>query len=212
LQGDVAGTGTHGDINAHIIDLGRYLVGEVAEVCATMETFIKQRPLATKSGGLSAKGADGKKMGEVTVDDAVLTIGRFQNGALMNLEATRFALGRKNAIQVEINGSKGSLYFDFEDMNRLKYYDGADRPEVGGFRDIHVGDSSHPYVGNWWPVGHIIGYEHTFIHAVVDFLHAIKKGKSVQPTFRDGYINQVVLDTISRSAQTRRWLPVNVEA
>jgi predicted dehydrogenase len=208
LQGDVAGTGTHGDINAHIIDLGRYLVGEVAEVSATMETFIKQRPLALKSGGLSAKGAVGKEMGEVTVDDAVLTIGRFHNGALMNLEATRFALGRKNAIQVEINGSKGSLYFDFEDMNRLKYYDGSDRPEVGGFRDIHVGDSSHPYVGNWWPVGHIIGYEHTFIHAVVDFLHAVKKGKSVQPTFRDGYINQVVLDTISRSAQTRRWLPV----
>lgn len=208
LQGDVAGSGTHGDINAHIIDLGRFLVGEMAEVCATMETFIKERPLAEASGGLSAKG--GKKMGEVTVDDAVLTIGRFQNGALMNLEATRFALGRKNGIHIEINGSKGSLLFDFEDMNRLKFYDGSDKPEVSGFRDIHVTDSSHPYAANWWPAGHIIGYEHTFIHAMVDFLHAVKKGKSVQPTFRDGYINQVVLDTISRSAKTRRWLPVRV--
>lgn len=206
LQGDVAGSGSHGDINAHIVDLGRYLVGEIDEVCGMMETFIKERPLALASGGLAAKG--GKKMGRVTVDDAVLALGRFKNGALLNLEATRFALGRKNGIQWEINGSKGSLYFDFEDMNRLKYYNGTDRPEVSGFKDIIVTDSSHPYCANWWPGGHIIGYEHTFIHAMVDFLHAVKKGKSVHPTFRDGYTNQVVLDAISRSARTRRWVKV----
>lgn len=206
LQGDIAGSGTHGDINAHIIDLGRYLVGEIDEVCGLMETFIKERPLADASGGLSAKG--GKKMGKVTVDDAALALGRFKNGALLNLEATRFALGRKNGIQIEVNGSKGSLYFDFEDMNRLKFYNGADASDVSGFRDIIVTDGSHPYAGNWWPGGHIIGYEHTFVHTMVDFLHAVKKGKSVQPTFRDGYINQVVLDAVEKSAKSRKWVKV----
>lgn len=212
LQGDVAGSGAHGDINAHIIDLGRYLVGEITEVCGLMETFIKERPLPNAgSGGLAAGGGKGRK-GRVTVDDAALAIGRFQNGALLNLEATRFALGRKNGIQIEINGSKGSLYFDFEDMNRLKFYNGQDRPELSGFRDIIVTDGSHPYVGNWWPGGHIIGYEHTFVHTMVDFIQAVKKGRSVQPTFRDGYQNQVVLDAISRSAHSRRWVTVPMPA
>jgi predicted dehydrogenase len=207
LQGDIAGSGTHGDINAHIIDLGRYLVGEIDEVCGMMETFIKQRPIAQATdGGLGAKG--GRKMGQVTVDDAALALGRFKNGALLNLEATRFALGRKNGIQIEINGSKGSLYFDFEDMNRLKFYNGSDPAEASGFRDILVTDGSHPYVGNWWPGGHIIGYEHTFVHTMADFLQAVKKGRSVQPTFRDGYANQVVLEAVERSAKTRKWVKV----
>jgi predicted dehydrogenase len=207
LQGDIAGSGAHGDINAHIIDLGRYLVGEIDEVCGMMETFIKERPLAPGTdGGSSAKA--GRKMGQVTVDDAALALGRFKNGALLNLEATRFALGRKNGIQIEINGSKGSLYFDFEDMNRLKFYNGSDPAEASGFRDIIVTDASHPYVGNWWPGGHIIGYEHTFVHTMADFLHAVKKGQSVQPTFRDGYANQLVLDAIERSARTRKWVKV----
>jgi predicted dehydrogenase len=172
-----------------------------------METFIKERPLAQGTdGGLGAKGR--RKMGQVTVDDAALALGRFKNGALLNLEATRFALGRKNGIQIEINGSKGSLYFDFEDMNRLKFYNGSDPAEASGFRDIIVTDASHPYVGNWWPGGHIIGYEHTFVHTMADFLHAVKKGQSVQPTFRDGYANQLVLDAIERSARTRKWVKV----
>src|ERR1041385_8076114 len=119
LQKGISGSGTHGDICAHIIDLGRYLLGEFDEVCGLMDTFIKERPLAEEQGkgaGLGAKSS--KKMGKVTVDDCSTFIGRFKNGAVCNLEATRFALGRKNGIQVEINGSKGSLYFDFEDMNR----------------------------------------------------------------------------------------------
>jgi predicted dehydrogenase len=208
LQGDIAGSGTHGDINAHIIDLGRYLVGEIDEVCGLMETFIKERPLAQAEGGLAARG--GKKKGRVTVDDAALALGRFKNGAVLNLEATRFALGRKNGIQIEINGSKGSLYFDFEDMNRLKFFNGSDPADVSGFRDILVTDGSQPYVGNWWPGGHIIGYEHTFVHTMVDFLHAVKRGKSVQPTFRDGYVNQVVLDAVEKSARGRKWVKVVV--
>jgi predicted dehydrogenase len=206
LQGKLAGSGAHGDINAHIIDLGRYLVGEIDEVCGMMETFIKERPLLASGSGRNAKGAAQK--GKVTVDDAVITIGRFQNGALMNLEATRFALGRKNGIQLEINGSKGSVFFDFEDMNRLKYYNQADPAGQRGFRDILVTESVHDYASAWWPAGHIIGYEHTFVHTLADFVKAVAAGKSVQPTFEDGYRNQVVLDAIEKSAKSRKWMKI----
>lgn len=206
LQGKLAGSGAHGDINAHIIDLGRYLVGEIAEVSGLMETFIKKRPLSGSSDGLHAQGSI--EMGDVTVDDAVITMGRFVSGALMNLEATRFALGRKNGIQLEINGSKGSIAFDFEDMNRLKFYDDTDTSGQRGFRDILVTESTHDYAGAWWPPGHIIGYEHTFTHAVADFVRAVCEGVSVQPTFEDGYRNQVVLDAITDSALERKWVSI----
>jgi len=211
LQKGVSGSGTHGDINAHIIDLARYLVGEFKEVCGLMHTFIKERPLQDQSGkgdGLDAKG--GKKMGKVTVDDAAMFIGRFKNGALANLEATRFALGRKNHIEIEINGSKGSLHFDFEDMNRLKYFDNTQEPDRQGFRDILVtqGGGVHPYVGNWWPPGHIIGYEHTFVHTIADFVNAVIAGKSVQPTFEDGLRNEQVLEAVEQSAKSRQWVKV----
>ncbi|HEX4086892.1 MAG TPA: Gfo/Idh/MocA family oxidoreductase [Chthoniobacteraceae bacterium] len=207
LQSKIAGSGTHGDIDAHIIDLGRYLVGEVKEVCGLMETFIKERPLQEQSGaGLSAKG--GQKMGRVTVDDAVSWIGRFKNGAIANLEATRFALGRKNHITLEINGSKGSLAFNFEDMNRLDYFNHDDPEDRRGFRSILVTEATQPYAGAWWPPGHIIGYEHTFVNTFADFVAAVVAGKSVQPTFEDGLINEKVLAAISESAKTRRWVKV----
>jgi len=204
LQSKIAGSGTHGDICAHIIDLGRYLVGEFAEVCGQMETFIKERPLPAQQGGLSATGS--KKMGRVTVDDVSMFIGRFKNGALANLEATRFALGRKNGIQVEINGSKGSLAFDFEDMNRLQYYNGDDPADRRGFRDIIVTEGVHPYAGAWWPPGHIIGYEHTFVHTVADFVNAVAAKQPVQPDFAEGLANQLVLEAVEKSAKTHRWL------
>ena len=206
LQGKVAGSGSLGDIGAHVIDFGRYLVGELDEICAILETFIKERPLMTAQDGLVAKGSD--KMGKVTVDDAALLIGRFKNGALANIEATRFALGRKNGIQVEVNGSKGSLVFDFEDMNRLKYFNNADPADRKGFRDIIVteGGGVHPYAGAWWPPGHIIGYEHTFVHAVADFVNAVADKKPVQPDFQEGLANQIVLAAIEKSAQTHRWV------
>jgi predicted dehydrogenase len=198
LQSKIAGSGAHGDINAHIIDLGRYLIGEFSEVCGQMETFIKERPLPGESS----------KKGKVTVDDAVMFIGRFENGTLANVEATRFALGRKNGIQIEINGSKGSLVFDFEDMNRLKYYNEADPDDRRGFRDILVtqGGGVHPYVGNWWPPGHIIGYEHTFVHTIADFINAVVDKHSVQPTFEDGLADQIVLEAVEKSAKTRKWV------
>jgi predicted dehydrogenase len=203
LQSKIAGSGSQGDIGAHIIDLGRYLVGEIKEVCGLMETFIRERPL---EGEAAPRG--GGKMGKVTVDDAVSWIGRFKNGALANLEATRFALGRKNQIAIEINGSKGSLAFDFEDMNRLEYYNAEDPADRRGFRSIIVTESTQPYAGSWWPPGHIIGYEHTFVNTVADFVQAVVAGKSVQPTFEDGLQNQKVLDAIDQSAKTRQWVKV----
>jgi predicted dehydrogenase len=211
LQKGISGSGTHGDINAHIIDIARYLVGEFKEVCGLMHTFIKERPIMDDSGkgqGLGGKG--GQRMGKVTVDDAAMFIGRFQNGALANLEATRFALGRKNHIQFEINGSKGSLHFDFEDMNRLKFFDNTQPADRQGFRDILVTQpgGTHPFVGAWWPPGHIIGYEHTFVHTVADFVNAVIDGKPVQPTFEDGLRNERVLDAVEESAKSRQWVKV----
>jgi predicted dehydrogenase len=198
FQSKIAGYGTLGDTGSHIIDLGRYLVGEFAEVCAQMETFIKERPLP----------GEPNKKGKVTVDDTAMLIGRFANGALANLEATRYALGRKNGIQIEINGSKGSVAFDFEDMNRLKYYSNDDPPDRRGFRDILVtqGGGIHPYMGNWWPPGHIIGYEHTFVHTIADFTNAVMDKYPVQPTFEDGLANQLVLDAVAKSARTKKWV------
>ncbi len=207
LKKEIAGSGAHGDIDAHIIDLGRYLVGELAEVCGLMETFIKERPvLEAASAGLGAKA--GRSMGQVTVDDVVSWIGRFKNGAIANLEATRFAYGRKNHIALEINGSKGSLVFDFEDMNRLKFYSAEDPADRQGFRDILITDASHPYLKAWWPGGHIIGYEHTFVNTFADFVTAVVNGKSVQPTFEDGLQNEKVLAAIDASARKREWVKV----
>jgi predicted dehydrogenase len=207
LQAKIAGSGTHGDIDAHIIDLGRHLVGEISEVCGLMETFIKERPLqAEAKGGLGAKAAS--RTGRVTVDDAVSWIGRFKNGAIANLEATRFAYGRKNHITIEINGSKGSLAFDFEDMNRLKFYRADDPADARGFRDILVTEATHPYAGSWWPPGHIIGYEHTFVNTFADFVRAVTARRSVHPTFEDGLRNEKVLAAVSRSAKERAWVKV----
>jgi predicted dehydrogenase len=207
LQKGISGSGAHGDIHAHIIDLARYLVGEFAEVCGMMETFVKERPLAQAGTvGRDAKAAE--KMGKVTVDDTALCFGRFTNGAVANLEATRFAPGRKNHIEIEINGSRGSIFFDFEDMNRLKFFSNDDPKDRQGFRDILVTQrgGAHPYTDNWWPPGHIIGYEHTFIHTIADFVNACVDRKSVHPTFEDGLRNQRVLEAVEKSASARKWM------
>ena len=204
LQKETSGSGVHSDINSHIIDLGRYLVGEFKEVCGLVNTFITERPLAESV----AKGQ--KKMGKVTAPDSAAFLGWMENGVMANLEATRYALGRKNHIEIEINGSKGSIYFDFEDMNKMKFYNGGDLPDRRGFRDIQVTerDGVQPYVGHWWPPGHGIGYEHTFIHAVADFINACAEGKPVQPTFEDGLKNQRVLTAVEESSQQGKWVKV----
>jgi predicted dehydrogenase len=204
LQKETSGSGVHSDINSHIVDLARYLVGEFTQVCGLVHTFVPERPLADSL----ARGA--RKMGKVTVPDVAVCIGWMENGVLANLEATRYALGRKNRIEIEINGSKGSLYFDFEDMNKLKFYNGDDPKDRRGFRDILVTerDGVQPYVGNWWPPGHGLGYEHTFIHAVADFVNACAEEKSVQPTFEDGLKNQRVLTAVEESSQKGKWVKV----
>ncbi|HTQ50859.1 MAG TPA: Gfo/Idh/MocA family oxidoreductase [Candidatus Acidoferrales bacterium] len=205
LQKESSGSGANGDINAHIIDLGRYLAGEFKEVCGLLNTFVAERPV-TEALVPQSRNA-GRKMGKVTVDDAALFIGRMDNGVLANLEATRFAAGRKNHIEIEINGSKGSLYFDFEDMNRLKFFNGDDPKDRQGFRDILVTERGvQPYMSNWWPPGHIIGYEHTFVHTFADFVNACAEGKPVQPTFEDGLKNQRVLAAVEESNQKGRWV------
>ncbi len=200
FQSKIAGSGALGDIFSHIVDLARYLIGEFKEVCAITETFVRQRPLVGRDSARPARTR--ARRGKVTVDDAVTMTGRFQNGALASLEATRFAPGRKNSITLEINGSAGSLFF--EEMNRLKFYSRRDPQDRQGFRDILVTEPTHPYIDKWWPAGHMIGYEHTFIHMIADFVKALVAGKSVEPSFHDGLQNQRVLDATLKSVQTKR--------
>lgn len=189
-----AGSGALGDIGAHIIDLTQHITGDrILEVSGQLETFVKERPTA-----------DGDR-GAVTVDDAAVFIGRFAGGALGTFEATRFATGRKNAIRLEINGSHGSLAFDFEDMNVLELFDAREPDETAGFRRILVTEPGHPYVGAWWPPGHGLGYEHGFTHQVVDLVTAIATGTDPTPTFADGLQVQRVLAAVETSSDTRTW-------
>ncbi|GMV83536.1 MAG: oxidoreductase [Planctomycetota bacterium] len=209
LQGDIAGSGPHGDLNAHIIDAARFITGEeVTEVSAAFETFIKERPLGAMTGGLSASG--GSKKGKVTVEDAALLIGRMSGGALCSFEATRFAQGRKNGNSIEINGEKGAIRFEFEDMNRLKFYDATKPSYLQGWTDILATEANHPYFGAYWPAGHIIGYEHTFINIAYDVLTAVGKGgaalKNLGPTFADSTNTQRVLEAAEKSAKSRKWV------
>ena len=208
LQKEVAGSGAHGDLNAHLIDMARFLVGEIAEVSGMMETFIKQRPkLAASDDRLG--GVASSEMGEVTVDDAALFLVRFENGAIGSIEATRFALGRKNYNRFEINGSKGSLVFNMERMNELEVYLQDDPPHIRGFRVVQASDSVHPFMSAWWPVGHIIGYEHTFINLVYTMLKAFDKGEEFKPNFEDGVRNQAVLEAVDISSQQKRWVSIS---
>jgi len=190
-----AGSGALGDIAAHVVDLARFLVGEIAEVSGDLRTFITERPLPDQP----------KKMGQVTVDDAAAAVVRFANGAMGTIEATRVAPGRKNHNRFEINGSKGSVAFDLERMNELDLYLESDAKGTRGFRTILVTESDHPFIKAWWPPGHIIGYEHTFTHTVFDLLEAIADHRLPEPNFVDGVRNQRVLDASERSAETRRW-------
>jgi predicted dehydrogenase len=205
LQKDKSGSGALGDIGAHIIDLGRHLVGEVAEVCGTLQTFVKERPLPGATNDALGASATAE-MGEVTVDDASAFLARFRNGALATFEATRFALGRKNHNRFEINGSKGSLVFNLERLNELEFFDGTAPEGQQGFNLIQTTESAHPYAGHYWPVGHITGYEHTFINLVADALTAIHRGEPCSPNFVDGYENQRVLDAVERSSDSRTWV------
>jgi predicted dehydrogenase len=201
LQSKFAGAGPHYDLNSHSVDLARYLVGEVAAVSAMMKQFYAKRPLPGAGAGTFKSGDGGGDMGEQTVDDASFMVAEFENGALGAFEASRFASGRKNYNYFEIYGSKGSLAFDLERMNELQYLNLDDPVDQQGFRTILVTNATHPYVAAWWPPGHIIGYEHEFTHAVVDFLTAMEKGTPLTPNFCDGMRNMQVLEAGLLSAK-----------
>jgi predicted dehydrogenase len=192
-----AGSGALGDLGAHIIDLGRFLVGEFKNVSALTRTFIPERPLAGGGG-----------QGQVTVDDAFVAGVEFENGAIGSVEASRFAAGRKNYNCFEINGEKGSLRFNLERMNELEVFWVGEEPKVTqGFHDVLVSEGYHPFWSNWWPQGHMIGWEHTFVHEITHVLDAIVNNKDVAPycaTFEDGYKNAVICDAILQSAVSGR--------
>jgi predicted dehydrogenase len=194
------GSGAHGDMNAHTVDLARFLVGEIEAVCGAQEIFVKERPYASGEG-----------MGTVTADDAMYFLARFRDGALGNFMCTRFATGRKNFLRVEVFGSEGSLMFNLERLNELDYYSRSDADTEQGFRNIIVTESGHPFLNRWWPPGHIIGWEHTFIHEIGDLLTAIGHKKPVTPDFYDGYRCQQVLDAVQTSANDARWITVPEE-
>jgi len=210
-----SGSGALGDIGAHSIDAAQFVTGQsITGVSAIMETFTKDRPVGGDFVGLGGSGAVGADVerGPVTVDDAVIFSARFDGGPIGVFEASRAALGRKNAMRLEVNGSRGSIAFDFEDMNYLNYYDagsGADADSLG-FRRINVTEAHHPYTGNWWPVGHGLGYEHGFTHQVVDLLTAIGAGTQPTPSFSDALQVQRVLAAVEHSAgKDSRWTSVD---
>ncbi len=217
LDKSKSGSGALGDIGAHSIDAAQWITGlNITGVSALLETFVKDRPLAGDFVGLGGHGATGEdaERGPVTVDDAAIFSARFEGGASDDgssagpigvFEATRFALGRKNAMRLELNGTLGSLAFDFEDMNALSVYDAADGPDAG-FRKILVTEPEHPYTGNWWPTGHGLGYEHLFTHQVVDLINAIAANQPPAPSFADALQVQKVLAAIETSAEAdSRW-------
>jgi predicted dehydrogenase len=201
LRREHAGSGSLGDLGAHIVDLAQYLAGErLAGVSALTETFVRERPLPTApSAGLAAVSAAGT--GQVTVDDAALFTGRFTSGALASFEATRYATGRKNALRIELNGERGSLAFDLERLNELEYHDGTEPGTHAGFRRILVTEPEHPYLDAWWPPGHGLGYEHTFVHQARDLVHAVAEGRGPEPSFADGLQVQRVLAAVEESAE-----------
>jgi len=208
LQKDKAGSGALGDIGAHVVDLAGFLTGQrLVGVSGLLETFVEERPLPESATGLS--GSSGTGVGQVTVDDAAVFFGRTDGGALATYEATRFATGRKNAMRIEVNGSLGSLSFDFEAMNELQVYQATVPASDAGFRRILATDPDHPYVSAWWPPGHGLGYEHTFVHEIADFVADIAAGRPPSPSFADGLAVQRVLDAVEQSSRNEsRWTPV----
>lgn len=209
LDKSIAGSGSHGDLGAHLIDLAHYLVGDFDKVIGMSKTFVKERPLVEKMTGLSGKARADAPKGKVLVDDATLFIGEFKNGALCSIEATRFSAGHKNAMSFEINGSKGSVKFAFERMNELEYFSSEDEAGTQGFRLIQVTEDIHPYAGAWWPAGHVIGYEQTFVHEMYEFTETIALDKKTCPDFSDGVKCSRVLEAVDLSITEKQWVCVD---
>jgi len=205
LEKKFAGSGALGDIGSHATDLAQYLNGDIVSVTGHLTTFIKERPFP--GDGAGAWGAKGKKgkTGKVTVDDDANFLARFRNGSVGVFESSRFCGGRRNYNTFQVYGSKGSLAFNLERMNELEIFDRTEGQADQGFKTMMVTESVHPYVGAWWPPGHIIGYEHTFVHALHDFLTALEEDRLPEPNFRDAVKDQAVLDAVERSAKSGQW-------
>jgi predicted dehydrogenase len=204
MRKEITGSGALGDIAAHSIDLARFLVGDIKEVVGMMETFIKERPVGEMSGGLSGK-VESTEMGNVDVDDTTAFLARFESGVLGVFEASRFAGGNRNGNRFEINGEKGSIRWDMENMNNLEVYFSDDEAGCQGYRTISCTEEHHPYAGAYWPAGHIIGYEHTFINLAHEMINGIAEGKNPTPNFEDGVKNQKVLFAIEDSVRNKGW-------
>jgi predicted dehydrogenase len=201
LEKEKAGSGALGDLGAHIIDLARFLVGEISSVSAMTRTFIKNRPY------------DDGTTGTVDVDDAFVSAVAFENGAIGTLEASRFAAGRKNGQRFEINAENGTVVFSLERLNELQVFWVGEKPEdTQGFHDVMVSEPSHPWWDNWWPQGHIIGWEHSFVHEINHLLDCMVNDKDVAPygaTFEDGYRAAVVCDAILKSAKKKKQVDIS---
>lgn len=195
LDAQTAGSGVTGDLLAHAIDLALWLIGGISAVCGMTETFIKERRMQNEP----------EKILPVNIDDACAFLARFENGALSTFESTRYARGRKNQNTFEINGEKGSLFFDLENPHELVYFNHHDDSHVRGWRTIQVWDADQPYMKHWWVPGCTIGYEHTFIHALADFMAGLEQNKKTCPDFRDGLKTQIVCDAVLSSAKNQRW-------
>jgi len=202
LQAEHAGAGPLWDLGSHSVDLARYLVDEIASVQALTTTFIPERPLpGAGAGTFQAGGGDAAAAhGRVTVEDAAILAVTFTNGAIGSFESTRFATGRKNANRFEIYGARGAICFDLERMNEVEFLDATLPSAEQGFRTVLVTEAEHPYLAAWWPPGHVIGYEHTFIHAVADFVRAVCGGPPILPDFADGVRTIRVLEAAQKAA------------
>jgi predicted dehydrogenase len=194
LDVNVAGSGVTGDLLAHCIDTAMWLNGSIDQVTAMTETFVKERPHALTG-----------RVEKVGIDDASAFLARFQNGSLATFEATRYARGHKALYTLEINGERASIFWDLHDLHRLEYFDHGDEGRLRGWRSIHISDGDHPYMKHWWVPGLQIGYEHTFIHQVADFLTGLGEGRIPGPSFRDGLATDYVTDAVLRSARNGQW-------
>lgn len=194
LDADAAGSGVTGDLLAHCIDTALWLNGKIEKVSATTETFIKERQ-HTATG----------KMEQVRIDDASMFLARFENGSLGTFEATRYARGHKALYTLEVNGEHASLAWDLHDLHRLQYFDHRDTGKLRGWRSIHVTESEHPYMKNWWVPGLQIGYEHTFVHQVADLLNGLASNNVPGPSFRDALATEYVIDAVLKSAKNESW-------
>lgn len=207
LRKDAAGGGSSWDLGAHVVDLARFLVGEIEEVIGFQSTFVKERPIAEIEDGLTA--IAGKEKGKVDVDDATSFLLRFENGAMGIIEVTRFGTGHRNENRIEIYGSEGGLMWNgFEKQNELLFYSRTDEIGTQGYRAIQMGEGVHPYGNNWWPVGHTIGFGETFVHEIHDFLVAIGEGKQISPSFEDGLRCQEILTALDESIAKKAWMKV----